>query len=286
MFLLIHDELEGPEIKCSFYKNPVKLKKDFISKLYFSHVGINSSAHIEIKFENYRSISCFTGNLDRRSQKEGILCIIFDENEDCNNLDLFLQRNLYLIIDNPDKETMQDIFTNKLPNYLELIKFFEKIEIESIPELYLTNGNSEFKYNLLKIGESNISIPEMASLYQKIIKRQKIPQYYHKELNIRGSNKTHLVLKSDKPTKTIKMLITTIISYLEINYYFSLEILALLFIPSNINIVPVKSEFVKQQTAKSKSFLQILQRSKNYLEEFDAVISKLIEGNIYLSPFL
>jgi len=53
MFLLIHDEIRGPEIKCSFYTNPVNLNKEFISKLYMSHASFDSSSHIEIKFENY-----------------------------------------------------------------------------------------------------------------------------------------------------------------------------------------------------------------------------------------
>jgi len=34
IFFLIHDEIRGPEIKCSLYKNFVGLSKEFISKLY------------------------------------------------------------------------------------------------------------------------------------------------------------------------------------------------------------------------------------------------------------
>ena len=286
MFLLIHDEIRGPEIKCSFFKNPVSLMKEFTSKLYISHAGFDSSSHIEIKFENYRSVSCFTGNLDRRSQKEGILGIIFEENEEFHNLDLFLQRNLYHAIDKPSNQTMEDIFSNKLLNYLELNKLFEKVEIEGIPELYLINGNSEYKYNLLKIGESSISIPEMADLYQKTMNKQVIPQYHYGKLNLGGVDNTFLVLKSDEPTKTMKILITTIKSYLEKFYYYSLEILALLLLPSIIKIVPVKTEFSKNYSDKTKSFLQSQQKSKNYQKEFNTVISDLIEGNIYISPLL
>lgn len=286
MFLLIHDEIRGPEIKCSFFKTPVSLMKEFTSKLYISHAGFDSSSHIEIKFENYRSVSCFTGNLDRRSQKEGILGIIFEENEEFHNLDLFLQRNLYHAIDKPSNQTMEDIFSNKLLNYLELNKLFEKVEIEGIPELYLINGNSEYKYNLLKIGESSISIPEMADLYQKTMNKQVIPQYHYGKLNLGGVDNTFLVLKSDEPTKTMKILITTIKSYLEKFYYYSLEILALLLLPSIIKIVPVKTEFSKNYSDKTKSFLQSQQKSKNYQKEFNTVISDLIEGNIYISPLL
>ena len=286
MFLLIHDEIRGPEIKCSFYKNPVNLSKEFISKLYMSHAGFDSSSHIDIKFENYRSVSCFTGNLDRRTQKEGILGIIFEENEEFDNLDLFLQRNLYNAIDNPSNETMQDIFSNKLLNYLKLNDLFQKVEFEGIPELYLINGNNEYKYNLLKIGESLISIKEMADLYLGIMNEQVIPNYYYEKLNISGVNNTFLVLKSNEPIKTIKKLITTMKSYLEKYYFYSLEILALLLLPSMIKIVPLKAEYSKKYYDKSKSFLQGLQKSENYQKEFNAIISNIIEGNLYISPLL
>ena len=251
-----------------------------------SHAGFGSSSHIEIKFEDYRSISCFTGNLDRRSKKEGILGIIFEENEEVSNLDLFLHRNLHAIIEKPDNKTIEEIFKNKLLNYLELNKLFEKVEIEGIPELYLINGNSEYKYNLLKIGESSISIPEMADLYQKTMNKQVIPQYHYGKLNLGGVDNTFLVLKSDEPTKTMKILITTIKSYLEKFYYYSLEILALLLLPSIIKIVRVKAEISKKHSDVNKSFLQSLQKSKNYQKEFDAVIINLIEGNTYISPLL
>ncbi|MHA2397873.1 MAG: hypothetical protein ACXADU_03160 [Promethearchaeota archaeon] len=286
LFLLIHDEIRGPEIKCSYYKNPVNLNNEFISKLYMSHAGFDSSSHIEIKFENYRCISCFTGNLDRRTQKEGILGIIFEENEEFGNLDLFLQRNLYYAIDNPSNETMEDIFSNKLLNYLELNELFEKVEIEGVPELYLINGNSEYKYNLLKLGESSLSIPEIEDLYQKIMNNQIFPQYHYGKLNLGGEYNTFLVLKSDESIKTINALLSTIKSYLEKYYYYSLEILSLLVLPSVIKIVPGTIELSKKYTDKAKTLLQTLQKSKNYSEEFSTLISHLIEGNIHISPAL
>ena len=286
MFLLIHDEIRGPEIKCSYFTNPINLNKEFVSKLYMSHAGFDSSSHIEIKFENYRSVSCFTGNLDRRSQKEGILGIIFEENEEFSNLDLFLQRNLYYVIDNPNEETIQEIFSNQLLNYLELTKLFKKVEIEGIPEFYLINGSSEYKYNLLKIGESSISIPEMAALYKKIIDNQRIPSYHYEKLNLEETGNTFLVLKSEEPEKTIKMLISTMQYYLERFFYYSLEILTLLLLPSVIKIVPLKIQISKNYSNKTKTFIQNLQKSSNYREEFNNVIKNLIEGNIYINPSL
>lgn len=286
MFLLIHDEIYGPEIKCSFYENKVNLNSEFTSKLYMSHAGFDSSSHIEIKFENYRSVSCFTGNLNRKTQKEGILSIIFGENEDYDNLDLFLRRNLYHAIDNPSDQTIQSIFSNKLLNYLKLNDLFQKIKIEGVPELYLISGNSEYKYNILKIGESSITIPEMTKLYKKFLSKQIILPYYCEELNLGEVNKTFLVLKSEEPQETIKMLIKTIKSYLEKFYYYSLEILALLLLPSVIKILPAKTELSKTYSTKNNSLLQSLQQSNDYQEDFNTIISLLIKEYVYISPEL
>ncbi|MHA1487258.1 MAG: hypothetical protein ACTSSC_08810, partial [Promethearchaeota archaeon] len=168
IFLLIHDELRGPQIKCSYYTNPITLPQEFISKLYMSHAGFKSSAHLEIKLSRYRSISCFTGNLDRRTQKEGILGILFEESENFDNLDLFLQRNLYPAIYKPDNQMMEVIFSEKLQNYLKLIDFLEKVEIEDIRDLFIITGGDAYKSCLLKIGEKQVSNSEMLDLYQKM----------------------------------------------------------------------------------------------------------------------
>jgi len=181
---------------------------------------------------------------------------------------------------------MQEIFSNQLLNYLELATLFKKVEIEGIPELYLINGSSEYKYNLLKIGESSISIPEMATLYKKIIDNQRIPSYHYEKLNLEETGNTFLVLKSEEPEKTIKMLISTMQYYLERFFYYSLEILTLLLLPSVIKIVPLKIQISKNYSNKTKTFIQNLQKSSNYREEFNNVIKNLIEGNIYINPSL
>ncbi|MFX0003935.1 MAG: hypothetical protein ACFE9C_10060 [Candidatus Hodarchaeota archaeon] len=286
MFLLVHDEIMGPEIKCSFYTNPINLSKEFISKLYMSHAGFDSSSHIDIKFENYRSISCFTGNLDRRSQKEGILGIIFDENEEFDNLDLFLQRNLFEVINNPSNEKLQEIFTKKLLNYLALNSLFDKVEIEGIPEIYIINGNEQYKSCLLKVGVKNVSISKMADIYKKILNNQAISQYHYAKLNLESDFDTYLVLKINESIKTLEKIISTITSYLEKYNYYSLEILALLLLPSIIKIVPLNQVISKKGIDKSNTFLQNLQKSRDYNKEFNNTISQLLEGVVYIAPSL
>jgi len=286
MFLLIHDDIRGPEIKCSYFTNPLTLSKEFISKLYISHAGFESSTHIDIRFENYTSISCFTGNLDRRTQKEGILGIIFDKDEEFDNLDFFLQRNLYNVIDNPSNEKIQEIFSKKLLNYLDLNNLFKKLEIESIPEILILYGNDEYKSTLLKIGESSTVVSKMTDMYTKIIRNETIPQYMYEPLNLDEKNKTYLVAKIDQSSKKMEKLFTTLKLYIEKSIYHSLEILALILLPSIIKINPLNRVPSMKSLEKSKTFLESLQKSNDYFNEFNKTLSALLKGDIYITPYL
>ena len=286
MFFLNHDEIKGPEIKCFYYTNPVNLSKEFISKLYMSHAGFDSSSHIEIKFEDYRSISCFTGNLDRRTQKEGILGIILEENEEFSNLDLFLQRNLYVVIEKTDKKTIEDIFKNKLLNYLELDNLFKKIEIEDISEIFLINGNNKFKSCLLKIGDKQTSNVEIGEMYPNILQQQEIPEYLYVQLNPIGSNKIYLILKTVSESKNINKIISTLKPYLEKYPFYALEILTLFLLPSMVKLIPLNLNLSKKYSDKDKSVLESLKKAENYGEEFNKIISHLVIGDVYLLPIL
>ena len=286
MFFLIHDEIKGPEIKCSYYTRSITLPQEFISKLYMSHAGFESSSHLEIKFGHYRSISCFTGNLDRRSQKEGILGIIFEENEKFDNLDLFLQRNLINVVNQPDNSMMEDIFSNKLLNYLELNKIFEKVEIEGVSEILLINGAKEYRSYILKIGEKKVSNSEMIEIYLKIMEKQKIPQYLYVKLKLGGINNTFLIFKIVKPNKNIEKILSTIKPYIENFYYYSLEVLTLFLLPSLIRTISLKPKLSNKYIDKNFTVLQILKKSENYSDEFNTLISHLVEEDINLTPIL
>ena len=285
MFLVIHDELMGPEVKCSYFTEPVNLTKEFISKLYMSHAGFESSSHIEIKFENFRSVSCFTGNLDRRSQKEGIFGIIFEEKEEFDNLDPFLHRNLYKVIENPSNELLQTIYSQKLLNYLELTTLFQKVELEGIQEIFIIMGNEDYKSNLLKVSDSNVSILEMTELYKKMVKNQKIPHYQYIRLN-QDSENIYVVLKINADNKSIDEGMEVIKSYLEKSLDYCLEIITLLLMPSVIRISPFMPSISKDKGDKYKTVLQSLQQSKDYYSTFNKIFSDLIRGNLYIIPHL
>ncbi len=286
VFFLIHDEIRGPEVKFSYFTDPIPLPQEFISKLYMSHAGFESSNIIEIKYDRYKSVSCFTGNLDRRSQKEGILGVIFEENEIYSNLDLFLMRNLDYISNNQNDQIMKEIYTHRLLSFLELLKILDKVEIEDIPEIFIMTGESEYKSCLLKIGEREVSNAEMAEIYKKTMKNQKIHQYYYAKLNVDQLKNIFLVFKTNKPLQNFNKIISIIHPYTERFFYYSLEILFLFLFPSIIRIVPNTPKLAKIYKDKNESVLKNLQNSENYNQEFTNLISALINGDIYISPLL
>lgn len=284
IFFLVHDEIKGPEIKSSYFTSSMTLPQEFISKLYMSHAGLDSSSLIEIKFDRYKSVSCYTGNLDRRSEKEGILGILFEENEQSNNIDLFLRRNLLEISNRQEDRVIEEIYKLQLINFLEIAKVFETVEFEDIPEIFIITGNEEFKSCLLNIGDGEVSTSDMIDIYKDITERNEITQYHYVKLNIALSNNTYLILKVSKPIQVIDKIISTIKPYLEDFFFYSLEILALFLIPSLIRIVPFSPKIAKKYVDKFKSILQNLKKSENYGHEFNNIISYLIKGDLYLTP--
>ncbi|MBY9021071.1 MAG: hypothetical protein KGD67_08430 [Candidatus Lokiarchaeota archaeon] len=286
IFLIIHDEIRGPKIKCSYYTSPFSLPQEFISKLYMSHAGFKSSSNLEIKLSNLRSLSCFTGNLDRTTQKEGILGILFEESENYDNLDLFLQRNLYQAINKPDDQMIESIFSDKLQKYLKLIDFLEKVEIEDVLDLFIINGEDSFKSCSLKIGEKQVSNSEMNDIYQKVMKSQEIPLFYYVKLDLKSKENTFLIFKVSRSNLDINKILKSLKPYLEKFYYYSLEILTLFLFPSLIRMKPSKSAITKESIDEKISILQDLNNCENYSKEFNSYISKLINGSFYISPNL
>ena len=284
IFFLVHDEIKGPEIKSSYFTSPLTLPQEFISKLYMSHAGLHSSSLIEIKFDRYRSVSCYTGNLDRRSEKEGILGILLEENEQSSNIDLFLRRNLLEISNRQEDQVIEEIYSQQLLNFLEIANAFEKVEFEDIPEILIITGNEEFKSCLLKIGDGEVSTSDMIEIYKDITERNLITQYHYVKLNIELLNNTYFILKVSKPIQDIDKIISTIKPYLEKFFFYSFEILALFLIPSLIRTVPFTPKIAKKYFDKFKSILQNLKKSENYGLEFNNIISYLIKGDLYLSP--
>jgi hypothetical protein len=281
MYLLFHDEIKGPAIKCSFFTTALILPQEFISKLYMSHAGFGTSSSMELKFEGYRNVSLFTGHVARQAQKEGILGIVFEENEEFGNLELFLQRTLNLAINYPDNQTMEFIFTRQLLPYLGLNKIFEGVQVEQIPEIFIMTGDREYRSCLLRLGENRVSNPELSDLYKKIIEKHASPQYQFVELKSPSDKHTFLVFKTKKSYEIAKIQIT-MKPYLDAYFNYALEILALFLLPSEIKMTELNKSPSRKDTGKSKSVLQVLQKS-GYEDGFNKMITSLIKGETTLT---
>ncbi len=283
IYLLFHDEIRGPAIKCSYFATPLTLPQEFVSKLYMSHAGFGSSSIMEMKYEGYRNVSLFTGHVARKSQKEGILGILFEENENFDNLDLFLQRNLNLVINYPENLTLEFIYHNKLLPFLELNRTFKGLRIEQIPEILIFGGNSEYRTCLLHLGVKRSSNQELVELFQRIQEKHTSPQYQYIELKSTLDKHIYLVFKAKKSYEVIKIL-AALKPYLDAFFFYALEILALFLIPTELKILELNKAESKKDPEKGRSILQFLQKT-NYNEQFNKIIRLLIRGEIILTPF-
>jgi hypothetical protein len=286
MFLLIHDEIKGPQIKCSYFTTPIPLPQEFISKLYMSHAGFQSTSHLEIKFGRYSCVSCFTGDLDRTTKKEGILGILFEEDEDFENLDLFLNRSLYQAISKPDDQMIEIMFSRNLKNYLQLLNFFEKVEIEKVEGIFLLTGRDFFRSVLFKTGDMIFSDAKMNEIYQLMVDNQIIPHYYYTDLNLNNGDNVFLAFKAEKKSSNIRKILPVLKWYLEKYVYYAPEILSLFLFPSLIKVKSITSDSLKKSVADDRILLRYLKKSENYNKAFHSTIAKVISGRYYISPEL
>ena len=70
-------------------------------------------------------------------QSEGILGIIFEEHEKTENFEFFFKRYLDYCLKFSDDKVMEDLFLNKMYNYIKLNQIFTKVELENISEILL-----------------------------------------------------------------------------------------------------------------------------------------------------
>ncbi|MEJ2293628.1 MAG: hypothetical protein P8Y23_02555, partial [Candidatus Lokiarchaeota archaeon] len=195
-------------------------------------------------------------------------------------------RNLIYALGDPNNQTMKDIFSNKLLEYLELNRIMEKVEIENIKEIFILQGNDKFKSCPLKLGEMLVSNSEMIDIYRKIIEKQEIPQYHYCTLDIRGKDNFFVIFKVQKSNSDIDGILLSIKPYLEKYHFYSLEILALFLLPSVLGITSINPKLSKIYPDNRMSILHKLKKSNNYAKEFNDIISYLIKGEILLCSLI
>jgi hypothetical protein len=181
---------------------------------------------------------------------------------------------------------LEDIFSEKLQNYLDLIDFLDKVEVEDVQDIFIITGGEVFKSCLLRIGEKQVTNSEMIEIYHKIINEQEVPLYHHVKLDLGGKDKTYLIIKTIRSNSKIDRILDSMKPYLEMFYYYSLEIIILFLFPSLIKLKPSKSSFANEIVNENKSLLQNLKNSKNYGKEFNLFMSKVIQGSLCITPDL
>ena len=283
IFLLVHDEIKGPIIKASYFKTPFELPQEFIRKLYMSHSGFESASYLEMKFNHHIVVSFFTGHLARRSNSEGIIGVVFDDNEKIDNLELFLKRTLATGLTERTNQTMKEIFSKNLLKFLYLNQFFDLFEIENISEILIIKGKKEFNSTLLEIGEKKISNTEIGAIYLKMLESEQIPKIKYQQLKIPTEDNVFLVFKLVKTSRNIEKIIHVLASYIENFFEYALELMALFLLPNVIKVQPLEAQLHKRYPD-DEVLLQILHKSKNYDQEFNSILSSIIKNNLYISP--
>ncbi len=286
IFLIVHDEIKGPIIKYSYFKIPIELSQEFISKLYMSHAGFDSSAFLELKFNHYKIFSCFTGNLARINRKESILGLIFDEDETFDNLQLFLKRTLNNGVMKNGNEGIKDIFQTKLRNYLELNSYFDTMKIENVSEILLIKGSDDYSSCLLNLGDKKLSSIEIRALYHKMVNEKQISNVKYIQLNLSKQENYYLVFVLERNFKYIDKLLLGLSQYLEEYLEYTLEILAMFLLSNKITLIPFKVNSKTKKFDGNHNLKEILQKSKNYGEKFDELLISIIKNELFLYPII
>jgi hypothetical protein len=285
IFLLGYNETKIPEIKCFYYKVPLNLPSDLIFKLYtLINASFNASSLLEMKYDHYRIIACFSGQNTPEPCDEGVLGIILEEHEIIENLELFLRRNLSYSILHPTDPAMEEIFKIRLLNFINLNNIFTtRFEIENIPEILIINGDTEYKSNLLRIGEMQVSNTELEAIYKKMINNQEVSQFSYCKLDLSAPNITYLLMKYEKYNPNIDKILSIMKPYIERYFYYSLEIIALFLLAPVLTLTCLHPESDPDPFDSNKSLVQILRKSKNYNYDFNNLIPLILNNEIYLA---
>lgn len=284
IFLLMKEGNRAPEVKCYYYKHLPELPQELLANLYSAHAKIETPSYLQMKFDHYRVLSYSTGSEGNQAQK-GIIGLILEDEEKIGNLELFVRRNLKFILNKPDNQRMQSIFTYNLENYLFLEQLFEEARIEFISEIIVISGTDKYKTNLLRLGRIKLLNSQLARIYEKILNKEDYPFFKYIRLNLDSPEKVFLVLKVQKPEQKIDEILSAMKPFLENYFDYALEILALFLLSPIVKFVSSKPVQIKGalNTSANESVLDVLQESSDYYESFSNMVLSIVNDGSYIS---
>jgi len=282
VFIVVPDEKMGLKIKYFHYTEPINLTYDFVSKIFETHLHSKSST-IESEFTPYKIISYFTGGGIFKGHEKSVIGIILNKDEQVDNLELFLQRNLDYGLLEQDNQSLNEFSTIRLPYYLKLNQLLKQTKIEDISEILIITGDKHYKSTLFRLGTTQNSESEIPKLYDNIINNKLLNPFIYYKLDINIENNVFLILRTEKISQKITEIFSAIKIYLENFFYYTLEILALFLLVPVITLIPLKSNIETGYFDECKSLLEILEQSQNYGDDFNNIFSLIINDDIYLT---
>jgi hypothetical protein len=281
IFFLMKDKSKEPEIKCQYYKHLTEIPQEFLSNLYAAHAKFESASYLQMKFDHYRVLSYSSDTKTSQNQK-GIIGLILEEEEKIGNLEFFVRRNLKFILNRPDNQQMQAIFTRSLENYLSLEQVFEDTKVESISEIIVISGTDKYKSTLLRLGRIRLLNSQISRIYEKILNKEDYPFFRYIRLNLELPENVFLVLKVQKPERRIDEILSAIKPFLEKYFNYALEIFALFLLSPIIKFVSSKPVLIKGELKEIKSILDVLHETSDYYESFNDMLLSIVceEGSI------
>lgn len=281
LFIITHDEIQGPVLSAGYFRRKIEISKDLITKLYLSHAGYTNNACIEMVLPQYKIISYYTGDQARKSGKEGILAMIMECTENFPYLELFIRQNLEYCIAHNSEEFLKSVLDTKFEKYRQLLTLFERIYLESVDFLAVIQWRAETHLILAKFGSE--SVPN--ELIKQIITQNRNDLqkgFYLVHITKIVDSDYYLLVRSKKgEPKEIHSLTHQTAILLQNNLNYTWEILAMSLFPQNITFPLDESQELLHLFNSRKSFQVNLSKSTDYRKQFRHFLTAVLNGQIY-----
>jgi hypothetical protein len=295
LIVIMHDEIKGPQMIGSYFKEKIEINPEFIAQLYLSHAGFKNGSIMEMKYQNYKVHSYYTGDQARILNKEGIIALFSKESDRFDNMEPFLERFVRLAIQKPTESNLQKILEFHLPQYQTLLNHFNQISIEDLASVYIIRRNQkswsfylriEIKHSEVSDDKGNNSIIQMLDNNDE---GKMVPGVAFAKLCETKEESFHLILTGKaKSTDNFVEIVQIAAKLLRENLSFAVEILSLLLLP---NAIAVQSAGIQESKKNKRPPFLIplnvqLTRTKNktYHESFLQVLYGLYANDFVLVP--